>query len=323
MRKYSFVLLALSFLLAEPAAFGAQADQRQAAFFITGLAGSHEFRINYRGAVRSLASILELNGYAYSDMVRLADEIEAEIPWGKAELSSGANIRKVIDEYSRSGKFYDKLFIFIAGHANGRDEEAVFHLPGEDIEYKELMRWLDNLPAKETIVIVAAPQGHAWVEQFSKPGRIVLAAGGLREFDFIPATFLRFFPNMFRAVAKRESESGPSYATLRDVFLETQKRVQEWYERNNLKTTELAVIDADGDGKAESMIQKEILVEKGLIAQEQGPAGGSQSPERVPEFRKWVPEEEQPLILMTPDVPDGIAADKIIFLVSGGETNVG
>lgn len=290
------------------------------AIFITGLNGSHQFRVYFRGAVHSLASVLSKNGYEYKNMVRLGQQIEDDIPWGMSSQSTAVDIQKTLRALAEKKIVYEQLFIFVAGHANGRDDEAKLHLPGPDITYSTLMQWLEPLSAKQEVVILAIPQGQSWIEKFSKPGRIIIAGGALRDFDFIPAAFLQMFPNMFQAAEVRATPDSDGYANLQDVFAETQKRVQLWYATNNLKYTELALLDANGDSKGDSLIQEGLGQHETQPVQTENPDDYKKhASATLPVFRKWLPEQNVSSLVIKTEVPDALEARKIIFRVSGGQ----
>ena len=42
--------------------------------------------------------------------------------------------------------------------------------------------------------------------------------------------------------------------SLQDIFVETQQKIHQWYQDNNLHCTELALMDADGDGKGQPLL---------------------------------------------------------------------
>jgi hypothetical protein len=85
---------------------------------------------------------------------------------------------------------------------------------------------------------------------------VVIAGNGLRVYDFLPLHFLRFFPStLSRGVSEDPFAPRPKadVFSLRDALEDVQKRILFWYRVNRLHQTELALFDADGDGRGESL----------------------------------------------------------------------
>ena len=238
-----FLLLLVVGAPAKPAFSYANPQEENLGLFITGLAGNHEFKIFMDGALSSLQKVLLANGYKEEQFLTFSEK-----------NSTKRTLENYMKETAKRPKPYANVFIFIAGHANGHDEDAFFHLRGTDVSYKTMMEWIGSIPAKQMILVVAASQGEAWIKKLGKPGRIIIVGNGLQKFDFIPVTFLRLFPSMFSPLAPVEKDKAPVQISLKDVFLKTQKGVQDWYRVNELMPTEVAEIDADGDGKGENLL---------------------------------------------------------------------
>lgn len=262
-------LLSVLLLLALTVPARAQAPQgKSLAIFISGLSGSRQFQVYFKDASDKLAPVLRDNGYP--EIYRFS-----ETPGGgSSEFRADRDtLQKTLSEIAARGP-YENVFVWVAGHGNGRDDETELHLPGQDVSYKELMGWLDQVPAKAGIFALAVPQGQAWIKTLARPGRVIAAGGGLREYDFIPWMFLRHFPSSFFSTAKSAGEvSAPRRTNLRDVFVEAQKKSQAWYRDNHLQPTELALLDADGDGKAESLFDPSQLPEPSAPSLEEAVSG--------------------------------------------------
>jgi hypothetical protein len=285
------------------------------ALFITGLSGTHATEVNFQKAVEDLRAFLLLNGYQPEQLVRIADEKGLDLPeklWAVEKLATKQNLAKYLDEVAQKDTVFENVFIFISGHANGRDEEAMFHLPGDDMAYKDLMAGIQNIRARQMMMVVAASQGTAWVENLSSPERIIVVGNGLREFDSMPMLFLRTFPELLRKFPRSEgelSETSEASVTLLEAFTESQRRVLHWYRENGLHTTEMAILDADGDKKAETLLRpeamKKIFKDPGKTVVE-----ASSDPDVAPT-------EEFPMDLT---LPDAVKAGEIKFITeSEGE----
>ena len=322
-------------LLRMPYAFCAQTPENSGdnfALLITGLSGNRQFKIHMEDAAKSLREVLRVNGYGAQQMVRFSDKVEFGDLWGKNEMVTKEKLEEFLKDTGKRLKPYDHAFIFIGGHANGRDEGAMFHLPGQDISYEDLIAGIDGIPAKEMIIVVAASQGHTWIRKLGRPGRVIIAGTGLRQFDFIPMLFLRYFPEnlhsgVFDPLQEKESRLK---ASLRDVFIQTQREVQDWYRRTNLHPTEVALIDEDGDGKGQTLIMKgadfdswargERKAHEVLEPLTEAAPGVKPAAAAIQEEKKEEEAVEASIDLpMDPDLPDGKAAQLFVFTVPGGK----
>lgn len=236
--------------------FADAAAPKNVAILITGLSGSRQFQSYFRDSVEKLVPILEASGY--SGIYRFSEKPEVS---QDADLVTRENLQNRLKSIAEQGP-YENVFVWIAGHANGRDEESFLHLPEQDVSYKELMGWLEAIDSKRSLFALAIPQGQSWIKALAKPGRAVVAGSGLREYDFIPWMFLRNFPGAFQNTARFSAgESGPLVTSLKDVFVEAQNKSQAWYRDNHLQPTELAYLDADGDGLGEALFDPAALPE--------------------------------------------------------------
>lgn len=262
--KKIFALLAfasLGIVLSQPSVLG-EPPQGKLGLFITGLSGDNTFKNYFEDASRRLRELLVSNGYQREELVRFSDSEENNQLWNQAEISRKENLRKFFKEISQRKTPFENAFIFIAGHANGRDEEAVLHLPGEDIVYRELMEEIDTLPAKQMIIVIATPQGMIWIQKLSRPGRVIVVGNGYREYDFLPMLFLRFFPAMFQEIpnSPKNSSNEWSQISLKDAFTRTQRKVRHWFQDNHLRMTERAFINANGDKKGKSLEAADAII---------------------------------------------------------------
>lgn len=227
---------------------------KSVAVLVTGLSGSRQFQTYFQDSVNKLVPVLKASGY--SAIYRFS-----ETP-GSSERDEAADrevLEKRLNELASAGP-YENVFVWVAGHANGRDEEALLHLPKQDVSYKDLMGWLNQIESKRSVYALAVPQGQAWIKALAKPGRVIAAGSGLREYDFIPWMFLRHFPASFKSTARiPEGETAGAQTSLKDVFVEAQKKSQAWYRDNHLQPTELAYLDGDGDGSGEALFDPAML----------------------------------------------------------------
>jgi hypothetical protein len=310
--KILAMLLFLGVCLSAIPAIGGEGSSR-VAFLVTGLSGGAKWQDTFDEAIEQLGSVLLKNGYTKEDlriMVSKSGSRHGEIAGEKGALL------EALDKAAEAQQPYEEVFFFIAGHADGKDERARFHLAEDDATFDEIAIKLDRIPAKAMVVIAATPQGHVWIERLSKPGRYIVAGNGLREYDYIPRLFLNFFPK----ILKKETDVGPG-VSLRDVFLKVQVAVWRWSILNDYQLTEMAYLDADGDkqGKPlyrvdEDLLNKtmingshETVSEKNEPSQGSGPSSISKN---VDIWKQSIPEQ---ILIFEKEVSDAQVADKYLF----------
>ncbi len=314
-----FLLLLGCFISLSSLAYAGYGDPAGSnlAIFISGISGGEKYQSPFNTAAQLLGKVLSANGFSAETMYRFSENADPMREWGKNDFSRKEILRNFMIHAANPPKPYDTVFIFIAGHANGRDEEAKLHLPGEDVDYQTLIGWIDAIPARRMIVVLAASQGHVWISKLGKPGRVLIIGNAMREFDFMPITFLRFFPYAFwpAEVPEKETERATE-KSLTDIFVETQRKVKNWYRVNELTATEQAWLDADGDGKGMSLFLPEPASSAPGAG---GKAGALQASEvKVDIFSPDFLKQRYP---MDETLPDAVAGRKILFSIPGGESH--
>lgn len=244
------------------------------AIFISGLSGNHEFKTHFQDALKRMNEALLHKGYKKEEMVLFFEKPVKDSRWNHPQITNKENLLQFFDQLEKANHQYSEVFIYVIGHADGFDENAMFHLPGDDMSYSQLMKAMDKVQARQMIVVIAASQGEAWIQNFSRRSRILIIGSGNRQFDFIPLVFLRFFPESLEKAGlpipqeqiEKNKEVPQFYPdSLFDAFFETQEKIIAWYRNNKLHKTEIAMLDGDGDKKAESFIQENAIILKDKV----------------------------------------------------------
>ncbi len=306
-----FLTFSAPFSWAEPIS----GSSERAALFITGLSGSNQFKTYFEKTPELIRKTLLANGYLKENMVKLSEDLSGGKQWGREMPGTKENIDLELTRFAVTPKDYEEVFIFIAGHANGRDEEAMMHLPGDDMVFEDIIKKIDAISAKRIFLVVAAPQGETWIKKLGRPGRVIIAGNGYRQYDFIPMIFLRIFPEVFFKSTQGTDSSGKTKeVSLLDVFSETQEKIRQWYKNNKLQCTELALMDADGDAKGDSLFMENPDIEK--AEGKENSAKGLSEIEASSGAPQTVKPAEFPLNL---ELSDAKASEVIYFKISKGE----
>lgn len=270
--------------------------------FITGLSGELSYKTYLAEGVAKFERFLLSNGYHSGEFVEFSETGEAETASAagkKVMAATKENLKKFFEEQAEKKAAYENVFLFIAGHANGHDENAVFHLPGQDVNYAQFFEWIEKIPAKKILIVHGASQGDVWIKKLSGADRVIITGSGDRKVDFIPIVFLRTFPKVLTS-----NQPGAMTISLKDAFIETQRKVQNWYWTEELHPTEIAMIDADGDGKGESLIAEIVFHEKSEISDSKNKGKKAAEAEELKKELELVFDE---------NLPDAQKADELIF----------
>ncbi len=249
-------VLSLLFITAAAQRVSAYADPagKNLAIFIFGSAHTPEFNICFNDARTDLQRVLDANGFLPGQQ-RVFREMPKKAANGSPEFHSDRQtLLKKIPGIVQAGPYND-VFFFLAGHAEGEDEQALLSLPDkEGVRYAELLTQIEKIKAKRLVFVIAAPQGHVWIRHFSGPGRIVIAGSSKRGFHTLPLQFLKNFPRMFEKTARwhnaHPAAGKDQSVSLAEVLFLTGSRVRQWYQTNHLSADEEPVLEADGDGNA-------------------------------------------------------------------------
>ena len=139
----------------------------------------------------------------------------------------------------------DKLFVFVAGHADRSGKTVRIHLPGPDLTHEALAALADTVRSRHMTLVVTTPLSGRLIRRVSKPGRICITAT-----DALPEQSETVFPYQFvrgffdpAADANRDG----LLSTL-ELFRYATEAVKRFYRERHLLATEHALLDDDGDG---------------------------------------------------------------------------
>jgi hypothetical protein len=159
------------------------------------------------------------------------------------------------------------VWIILMGHANNYRGGAMFNLAGPDLSAKELGAALAGAnPAVPMTVWVTTTCGGPFLKALAKPGRIVCSASNPQD-----AENETEFPHAFVATLADEAADAnqDGLVSVTELFVATNARVLQIYERGGFIVKEHAQLDGDGDGRGTSRpaaIDADPAARQGLAA---------------------------------------------------------
>ncbi|MFQ6043335.1 MAG: DUF3857 domain-containing protein, partial [Candidatus Poribacteria bacterium] len=233
------------------------------ALIIGGLAQDKLFYDSFWDAASGLYNILSTKyGYSPKNIIFLFEQENLSAATaaraGKEPefvdgISNEENIRKAFSQLAAKVHPNDRVVIFMVGHATRsgeithprplpRGEVIKFNLPGRDIPDLEYADLFNQINCDNMIIILAFPHSGAFIKYLSKPGRVIITSSSARE------GYDGEFSRIFIESLSSEKTGADGKISLLDVFLETKKRVEEWYEADGSVQSEHPHLDDNGDG---------------------------------------------------------------------------
>lgn len=161
----------------------------------------------------------------------------------EGEPSDGQRLQQALQD--RAGQGEQPLWLVLIGHGTFDGKAAKFNLRGPDVTALEVRGWLDQVE-RPTAVINCTASSAPFINQLSKPGRVVVTAtkSGYEQ------NFARFGQHLAAAVGDAEADLDKDGQTsLLEAFLMASKRTQQSYADANQLATEQALLDDNGDGR--------------------------------------------------------------------------
>ena len=137
------------------------------------------------------------------------------------------------------------LVVVYLGHGTFDGKDAYLNLRGPDASAEELGLWLGP-QRRPTAVLVCAASSAPFINQLSRPGRVVMTA--TRSGD--QYSFARFGDALSVAAGDLEADlSRDGQVSLLEAFLYASAQTAAFYEEHSRLATEHALLDDNGDGR--------------------------------------------------------------------------
>jgi len=241
---YPFMLL---LWLAGPSLFAAERDGRWA-ILLAGISGDPELQKTYLEEMKDLQSVLESSlGFPRDQIVVLFDDPSKD-PGRIQHKSTREALQSVCLNLAGRVQKEDQVFVFIEGHGDYDGRIYRLNLVGPDPSAEDLAAILYAIPARQFVVMNATNCSGGSIPALSQKGKIVITAtkSGMEKNQ---THFGRFFINAFRNNAADSDKNGR--VSLLEAFAYASQKVEEYYTKEGIMQTEHAVLDDNGDAKAQ------------------------------------------------------------------------
>jgi len=171
---------------------------------------------------------------------------------GKAfHADTRADIEKTVEQWKRSLKPTDRIWVFLLGHANDDGEHSWFHLPGSDLREDQLAKLFEGIPCREQVFWVTTSDAGRFLQAFSTKGRVVAAAS--RKGEDNETEFPQALSTVMQRPAAGLDANHDGKVSVLELYSAVVAEVQARYKADNRIATEHAQLD-NNEGAARTFI---------------------------------------------------------------------
>jgi hypothetical protein len=166
---------------------------------------------------------------------------------GTTSTNDLEQLKELLTAQPRQGS--NLLWIVLIGHGTFDGETAKFNLRGPDFSAAQLADWLRPFD-RPTVVIDNSACSGPFVDELSRPGRIVITATQNGDEE----NFTRFPEYLVAAISNPATDfDQDGQVSLLEAFIVASARTEEFYTGAGLLATEHALIDDNGDRRGTAL----------------------------------------------------------------------
>ncbi len=174
--------------------------------------------------------------------VLIGDNLSTSSVFG---TSTAKNIQKKIEIVKTVIKPEDRFIFYYVGQANIISEKLRFNLPGTDITHEQLARWIKGIRASSILIVLDCPGSGLAAKAMSGPGRVVICSCTAEQ-----RYSTRFSEHFVPAFTDSETDmNSDGRISVLEAFTAASRQIDDWYRQKKLLTTEIPVLEDDGDGQ--------------------------------------------------------------------------
>ena len=205
------------------------------AFIVSGLGGESSYEQRFREQAATVTTAAQkLAGDAALVTSLSGDKVNRE------------GLRRELRTLAGKVKPEDQLIVVMIGHGTYDGEEYRFNLPGPDPTGTEILQLLDQIPARDQLIINATSASGAVVDRWKRPRRVVITAtknGGER-------TATRFAEFWAQALSSQEADvNKDELVTAAEAFDFASRKVTDAFKSDQSLATEHARLEGDNAGR--------------------------------------------------------------------------
>lgn len=227
----------------------AQQPPRTHVLVVTGLSGEASFAASFTTVGGALVEAARGSwGGNDSTVTWLAEDPASDRQRINGRATRGA-IDSAFTRLATRSKAGDLVAVFLVGHGSGAGAESRLSLPGADPTARDYAAWLDRLPGRTVVVVVAASGSGDFLPVLARPGRIVITAtrsSTERNESYFASRWAHGLSSM-EADADKDGR-----VSVLEAYQYARTEVAKAYAADGRLQTEHAQFDDNGDGRGTS-----------------------------------------------------------------------
>jgi hypothetical protein len=239
-RRSTFVALALTILLAAPAA-----AQDVHLLVVGGVGGDETRSAQFHKWATAVIDAAAKHGLPETSITYLAERTELD-PARIKLRSTRENVTKAFADLAARVKTNDEIVVLLIGHGTFDGKTAAFNLPGPDLAAADYAKLLEKFPTQRIAFVHTGSSSGAFIPVLAGPARTIIAAtrtGGERNETRFPEYFVE-------ALAGEEADRDRNgRVSILEAFDFAKNRVAATYEKGGHLLTEHATLDDGSEGK--------------------------------------------------------------------------
>ena len=225
----------------KPAVPRLPADKNKFAMIITGISGEETYAKKFSDWTNQLRDALTGNlGFAEEQVTILTER-----PTSKEQRNTAEAVRQAFVVLRNATKPDNQIFIFFIGHGSFDGKIAKFNLAGPDLTAGDYALLIDNLPARNIVVVNMASASGEFIKPLTGEGRIIVTATRSGMEQNAP----KFADAFISALANPEADADKNgRVSVLEAFEYAVKLTTKSFEVTGKIVTEHALLDDNGDG---------------------------------------------------------------------------
>ena len=208
--------------------------QDQHVICVVGAAGTEEYGKQFQGWATQIREVCTDPNLPNSIPITM-------IGLEKAESTDLELLKTAIESTATN---VSELWVILLGHGTDDRKFTKFNLKGPDVSAMQMKGWLAGLKCK-TILVNCSSSSGPFIQKLKGKNRVIVTATK----SGAQMNFARFGSHLVSAIADPSLDLDKDNQTsLLEAFIGASARTQEFYEQETRLSTELAMIDDNGDG---------------------------------------------------------------------------
>jgi len=176
---------------------------------------------------------------------RISVLVDSSSSAGKdAQVSTAENLKKTMNALAATVKPTDKFIFYYVGQANIVANKLRLNLPGKDITHEQLAKWINEIKASSTLIVLDCPGAGLAAKAMAGKKRIVVCS--CTSSQHYSTQFSKYF--IPALIDNKSDTNNDGKVSLLEAFTSASEQLDNFYRQRYLLKTETPVLEDNGDG---------------------------------------------------------------------------